>query len=167
MEIVKDEVGAESSAEPKVTIPMEKFPRLCAISKEIGQRQELVDCLNARKLIIIEGEEGLSNFERNERKILLLKTDIELAKVHTSIINKKREIKDYFDKVVYPYIDVIDNEIEKLFIKAKDRAKKDGVLAGVLREINTDLFADNWEHKFNYYIAVKNYLDPRKGLKKA
>jgi hypothetical protein len=164
MEIVKDEVGAESSAEPKVTIPMEKFPRLCAISKEIGQRQELVDCLNARKLIIIEGEEGLSNFER---KILLLKTDIELAKVHTSIINKKREIKDYFDKVVYPYIDVIDNEIEKLFIKAKDRAKKDGVLAGVLREINTDLFADNWEHKFNYYIAVKNYLDPRKGLKKA
>lgn len=167
MEIVKDEVGAESSAEPKVTIPMEKFPRLCAISKEIGQRQELVDCLNARKLIIIEGEEGLSNFEANERKILLLKTDIELAKVHTSIINKKREIKDYFDKVVYPYIDVIDNEIEKLFIKAKDRAKKDGVLAGVLREINTDLFADNWEHKFNYYIAVKNYLDPRKGLKKA
>lgn len=167
MKIVKDEVGAESSAEPKVTIPMEKFPRLCAISKEIGQRQELVDCLNARKLIIIEGEEGLSNFERNERKILLLKTDIELAKVHTSIINKKREIKDYFDKVVYPYIDVIDNEIEKLFIKAKDRAKKDGVLAGVLREINTDLFADNWEHKFNYYIAVKNYLDPRKGLKKA
>jgi len=124
MEIVKDEVGAESSAEPKVTIPMEKFPRLCAISKEIGQRQELVDCLNARKLIIIEGEEGLSNFERNERKILLLKTDIELAKVHTSIINKKREIKDYFDKVVYPYIDVIDNEIEKLFIKAKTERKK-------------------------------------------
>lgn len=167
MNIVKDEVGAESSAEPKVTIPMEKFPRLCAISKEVTQRQELVDCLNARKLIIIEGEEGLSNFEANERKILLLKTDIELAKVHTSIINKKREIKDYFDKVVYPYIDVIDNEIEKLFIKAKERAKKDGVLAGVLREINTELFADNWEHKFNYYIAVKNYLDPKKGLRKA
>ena len=167
MEIVKDEVGTESSAEPKVTIPMEKFPRLCAISKEITQRQELVDALNARKLIIIEGEEGISNFERNERKILLLKTDIELAKVHTSIINKKREIKEYFDKVVYPYIDVIDNEIEKLFIKAKERAKKDGVLAGVLREINTDLFSENWEHKFNYYIAVKNYLDPKKGLKKA
>lgn len=167
MEVVKDEVGAESSTEQKVSIPMEKFPRLCAISKEITQRQELVDALNARKLIIIEGEEGISNFERNERKILLLKTDIELAKVHTSIINKKREIKEYFDKVVYPYIDVIDNEIEKLFIKAKKRAKKDGVLAGVLREINTDLFSENWEHKFNYYIAVKNYLDPKKGLKKA
>lgn len=166
MEIVKDEVGAESSAEPKVTIPMEKFPRLLAVSKEISQRQELVKCLNARKLIIIEGEEGLSNFEKNERDILLLKTDIELAKVHTSIINKNREIKEYFDKVVYPYINVIDNEIEKLFIKAKERSKKDGVLANVLKEINTDLFADNWEHKFNYYIAVKNYLDPRKGLKK-
>lgn len=166
MEIVKDEIGAEASAEPKVTIPMEKFPRLCAISKEVTERQKLVDCLNARKLIIIEGEEGLSNFEKNEREILLLKTDIELAKVHTSIISKKREVKDYFDKVVYPYIGVIDNEIEKLFIKAKERSKKDGVLANVLREINTELFADNWEHKFNYYIAVKNYLDPKKGLQK-
>ena len=59
MNVVKDEVGAETSTEPKVTIPMEKFPRLLAVSKEISQRQELVKCLNARKLIIIEGEEGL------------------------------------------------------------------------------------------------------------
>ena len=75
MNVVKDEVGAETSTEPKVTIPMEKFPRLLAVSKEISQRQELVKCLNARKLIIIEGEEevgsvSLAGFlEENKEKL--------------------------------------------------------------------------------------------------
>ncbi len=166
MEIVKDEVGAESSAEPKVVIPMEKFPRLCAISKEVTKGQELIDCLNARKLIIIEGEEGLSNFEANERKILLLKTDIELAKVHTTIIQKKNSVKEYLDKIVHPYFNEIDSEMEKLTKKVKERANRDSNIATFLNDTRFDLFEDNWEHKFNFYASAKHYLTSNKILKK-
>lgn len=168
MEIVKEQDGAEISAEtkPKVEIPLEKFPSIIARSKEITKGQDLIDCLNARKLIIIEGEEGLSNFEKNERKILLLKTDFDLAKTHTLIIQKKNSVKEYLDKIVYPYFNEIDSELEKVIKKIKERANRDVNVATFLNDTRFNLFEDNWEHKFNFYITAKNYLSTNRILKK-
>jgi len=50
--------------------------------------------------------------------------------------------------------------------KARERAKKDGVLASVMNEVDYEMFKENWEHKFNHYIAIKNYLDPKMATKK-
>ena len=150
MEVVKN----ETEEKMPITIPMEKFPRLEAIGKTIANLKELVENLNKRKEIIKSDQEEISKFEKNERKILLCKTDIELAKVHTGIIAKERDIKEYLDKIVYPYINEIETEFDVVMAKARERAKKDGVLASVMNEVDYEMFKENWEHKFNHYIAI-------------
>lgn len=162
MEVVKN----ETEEKMPITIPMEKFPRLEAVGKTIENLKTLVEHLNKRKEIIKADQDEVSKFEKNERKILLCKTDIELAKVHTGIIAKERDIKEYLDKIVYPYIDEIETQFDVVMAKARERAKKDGVLASVMNEVNYEMFKDNWEHKFNHYIAIKNYLDPKMATKK-
>ena len=164
MEVVKE-------GTPAVTVPMDKFPRLVAIRKSIDNLKSLVDFLNKRKEIITNSTDKISEYDANERSIVFMKTDIELAKVHTSIIHKEKDIKEYLDKVVFPIIGDIDNDWQGLLDKAKEKSKKDGTLAKVLEETDFSQFADNWEHKFNFYLAVKNYLYPNKakvvqGLKK-
>ena len=148
--------------EMPITVPFEKFPRLTAINKSIAELKELVDCLNKRKKLLSENQEEISDYQRNENRISVLKTNIELAKVHTSIIHKERDIKDYLDKVYYPFINEIDDSWNSLMEKAKEKSKKDGTLAKVLAETDHSQFDNNWEHKFNFYIAVKNYLYPKK-----
>ena len=98
----------EKTKEMPITVPFEKFPRLNAMNKSIAELRELVDCLNKRKKLLSENQDEVSEYQRNENRISVLKTNIELAKVHTSIIHKERDIKDYLDKVYYPFINEID-----------------------------------------------------------
>jgi hypothetical protein len=156
MEVVKN------TEKMPITVPFEKFPRLMALRKSIEELKDLIEYLNKRKKFLSEDQDSVSDYQRNENKISVIKTNIELAKVHTSIIHKERDIKDYLDKVYYPFFNEIDTDWNALLEKAKEKSKKDGTLANVLNETDHSLFTDNWEHKFNFYIAVKNYLYPKK-----
>ncbi len=166
MEVVKkDNVGestTEVAATPKMRniddLPMEKFPRINSIKNGIKDM-----LLNERKKLA-ENIEGLSAYDVNERKITALETDIKLAKYWTQIIQKEKEIEDYFNRVVIPYIDEIDSKWDELMEKARVRALTDDVLSKTLKENSPskELCLENWEHKYNHYAALKQYLQPKK-----
>jgi len=152
--------------------PVEKFPRIQSVSESVVQLKELVDCLNVRKKLVAKQikdakVDNLTDYDVNEKKIILIKTDIELAKVHTSIINKEKDIKDYIEKVITPTLNVIDKDYDRLYNNAKILAKKDKVMAQAIADTKFELFEDNWEHKFNFFIAIKNYMQtPASHLKR-
>ena len=155
----------ENQAEDKgFTYPIEKFPRLQSVMGSIENAKKLVEHLNERKRLITsgEGEENLSAFEKNERQILLRRTDIELAKVHTSIIKNEQDVRDYEIKVIKPNIGIIDAEFDILMKRAEKKAEKDEVLRKVLRETDEEKIKDNWEYRFNHFAAIKNYLYPNR-----
>ena len=143
--------------------PIEKFPRINSIKETIASYKELVECLNTRKRLLkaeLKDAKDLTPYEVNEKRILLIKTDVDLAKTHTSIIMKEADVNDYISRVIMPAIGEIDEKYESLLNNAKACAKKDKVMQKVMSEAKFELFEENWEHKFNFYMAVKNYLAP-------
>lgn len=148
----------------KVKFPIEKFPRLEAIEKQILTQTNLIDMLNLRKELLKgkikkdENSEAVDRYESNERQILLIETDYKLAKVHSLILQKKTEVDNYIKTVIEPVINRIDAEYQPLLEKAEKRAKTDSTLKSVLDDTKFELFETNWEHKFNFFLAVKKYL---------
>ncbi len=174
MEVVRSENGAgEVSAETNNTttpvmrsvadLPMDKFPRVKSVREGIEGIKDLILALKDRKELATNVE-GLSEFDKNERKIIVLKTDMELSRYWTQVIQKEKEIEDYLNRVVFPYIDEIDANYDDVIEKARKRALTDDVLAKTLKENSPskELCLENWEHKFNHYVALKNYLQPKK-----
>ena len=87
MEIVKNDA--------EVTLPVEKLPHLRITLESIENLKKLIELLKKRKEIITSSEEKLTEYEHNERAIQLIKTEVELSKVHTSIIQKEMHLKDF------------------------------------------------------------------------
>jgi hypothetical protein len=54
-----------------------------------------------------------------------------------------------------------EEEFENLMNNAREVAKKDALLDGVIKETNFDFFKENYEHKLNHYLAIKKYLAPK------
>jgi hypothetical protein len=153
MQVVKDE-------EMAITIPMDKFPRLQSLQKIVADLKNLVEYLNKRKSLIKNNIDEVTPYQNNENKILVIQTDIELARLHTTIYEKEKQIKDYMDNELKS-LNECDEEFENLMNKAREVAKSDALLDGVIKETNFDFFKENYEHKLNHYLAIKKYLTPK------
>jgi hypothetical protein len=155
MQIVKNE-----SEEMAITIPMDKFPRLQSLQKIVADLHNLVEYFNKRKSLIKNNIDEVTPYQNNENKILVIQTDIELARLHTTIYEKEKQIKDYMENEMKS-LNECDEEFETLMNKAREVAKNDTLLDGVLKETNFDFFKENYEHKLNHYLAIKKYLTPK------
>lgn len=146
--------------------PIEKFPRLEAVQKQVESDKELIELLKIRKALLLErivpfDEVTKENeFENNENLIKIKKTDSDLASTYRKINEKESGIKEYIEKFIKPAIDCIDEEYDTVYKNAEIVAKKDATLKSIFDQTQFELFAENWEHKFNFFIAVKNYLYP-------
>ena len=79
-------------------LPTDKLPHLKFNLKSIDTLENLIVLLNARKEIITkelsDTNTDKSEFDLNERKIMLIKTDVELSTTHANIYKKQIYIVD-------------------------------------------------------------------------
>ncbi|MEI7510225.1 MAG: hypothetical protein WCJ62_12260 [Flavobacterium sp.] len=118
---------------------------------------KMIELLNKRKEIINNEQVGLPDFESNERQILLLKTDYELAKHHKNCIDIKKEIDGYIEKAT----DVI-TEMDTRWGEIIAKAKKEGVhkkdIRDILKSMDDVDIEDNIDVKINYYLHLKSMV---------
>ena len=159
MEIVKNDA--------EVTLPVEKLPHLRITLESIETLKKLIELLNKRKDIITSSEEKLTEYEHNERAIHLIKTEIELAKTHTAIIQKEMHLKD-FTGGMQSILKEMNEKWDALMNKAETKAKHNPDLAKVLVLADATKFDENWEFKVNFYVNVRTLvypkIDPNKNL---
>lgn len=143
-----------------ITLPMEKFKHLQITKDAIEQLKGLVELLNKRKKLILAEEENLTPYEQNERKISMVKTDIELAKLHSTIIQKEMYFKDFVTNATN-VLQEMDKRWAEIMDKADKKSAKDEVLLKLLEEGKTKDFDNNLEEKIAFYIKVKNIVYPK------
>jgi len=120
---------------------------------------KMIELLNVRKDIITSSEEKLSDFENNERAILLLKTNMELANLHRKKIDFDNEMQKYIDGASEVITEMID-KWESLIVKANKEARTNKDLAKILESMDEKLFAENIDVKINYYVQIKSMVYP-------
>jgi hypothetical protein len=156
-----------SQIEPEL-LPIDKLPHLRFQLEAVDTMEKLIELLNERKKIIAEEQDNkvpLSNYEMNERKITLLKTDIELAQTHTNKIKKNKYIEDVrnsFSEVLKE----MDKEWRNLVEKAENVRDKKKDVDAILETFDMVKFEENWELAVNFYVNLKNAINPPKEEKK-
>jgi len=156
------------------TLSADKLPHLKFTLESITTLENLIVLLNARKEIInkelSDPNTEKSEYEINERKIMLIKTDMELSTNHANIYKKQAYIVDLKNNyiTVLKEMDEKWNEVYELAISKKDGNKN---LQEELAKYDLTFFAENWEYAVNFYLTLKNILFPpkeeTKKLKKA
>lgn len=144
----------------EVNLPIEKLPHLKFTKDSIDTANRLIDLLKNRKEIILSNKDLLTDYEKNERAIQLIKTDLELSKLHTSIIQKEMHIKDYTGGMLN-ILKEIDEKWDSLMEKAEKKAKHDEDIAKVLKLSDAKKFDEDWEFKVNFYVNVRTLIYPK------
>ena len=157
MEIVKEQT---QTAELDLT----KYPHLQIVRKGIESMQEHVALLNNRKEISDNDQTALTPFEANERKILLLKTNLELSKIHAGIVQKEMYFKD-FSQNVSSYLVEMDKDWDKVMEKAYKKSAYSKEVETELSNLDVAKFEENHEFKINFFIRIKSLVSGGKDAK--
>ncbi len=152
MEIVKND--------SEVKLPVEKLPHLRITLESIDTLKLLIELLNKRKKIIESSNEKLTDYENNERAIQLIKTEMELSKAHTSVIQKEIHVKD-FTGGIETILKEMSEKWDGLMEKAEKKAKHDADMRKVLDMADDKKFDENWEFKINFYVNVRQMVYPK------
>lgn len=159
--------------EAKIEVPeeiMAKMPHLQIVRKSITTLETLVELLKKRKELIKQKQEielnskpesVVRDYELNEMAITLIKTNNELAKTHSTIIQKEMYFKDYY-KNATTYLKEVEENWDKIMERAGKKSQNDKELADLLKSADTKKFEENLEYKINHYIQVKTYIYPKK-----
>lgn len=153
------------SKETTKTLDLEMFPYMQGKKRGIENKKELIDLLNKRKELIQTGWETLSAYDQNERKILLNKTEVELANSHKQI----HDLQIAFDERIGQLIELLE-EIEAkwdfIVTQATKLSAKNKDLADYMLETDTSNFENNAEEKLSYYIKLRQFVNPSKSAMK-
>lgn len=136
-------------------LDLKKFPYLEQKKLSIESRKALVDLLNKRKMLIESDWDKLTDYDANERMILLNKTDVELAGVHKQIF----DLQSHLDQRSMQIIDLLEEVEQKwdyVIGKAEKQRARDKDLDDYMRDADTSTFAENLEDKLSYYIRLRN-----------
>jgi hypothetical protein len=146
-------------------LPLEKLTHLRFNEESVKTMEQLIELLKERIKIIDKDDEVISVFERNERRILLVRTNLELASTHTSIIKKKMYIKDLRTNLAN-----ILNEMavswQDVFDKLSAIEFKTDAIKSLLQKQDWAMFDINWELAIDTYLRAKEELNPQTQEKK-
>lgn len=153
----------------QILIPEEKYldmyPSLKIAKESIQPLEKMIVLLNERKTIISESQEKLSAFDTNERAILLLRTENELAKTHSIRVQKEISYKQFLSNV-----DVYSKEMaekwDDLMSKARKKSNTDKNVENLLSEDKSE-FENNCDLKLAYYLRMKELVYPKRSDLKA
>lgn len=160
-----------SQIEPEL-LPIDKLSHLKFQVEAKETFEKIIESLNKRKVLLkellsvtIDPSHTLSMYEQNERELLLIKTDIELAKTHTSVIQKEKYIEDVRNSFS-TILKEMDLEWSNLIEKAESLREKKSDVDDILKTFDMVKFEENWELAVNFYVTLKNTIYPIKQEKK-
>ncbi len=142
-----------------LTLPLDKFPYLQIQKDSVATLKSLIDLLNKR-IKLLHSKENVSDYEGNEDKITKIKTEIELAKLHTQVVQKENTIKEYVDNITQ-YLKEIETEWDNVIAKANQKIKTNKLVAQLIEQGSKQDFTKNYEYKIAHYIHLKNALNPK------
>lgn len=147
--------------ESMITLPIEKFKHLGITKDSIDKLRELVEHLNKRKKLFAElNKEEVGAYEYNEKRIDNIRTDIELAKIHASIIQKEQYIKDYVNNV-NKMLDEMGKRWSEIMEKGNKKAIQDSTIKEYMESAKDMDFENNYEQKIAFYIQLKKLIYPK------
>jgi len=147
----------ENVLTPMAQLLKEKSTYLKINQSKIENFEKLIALLNKRKEIVESNQEKLTEFETNERAILLLKTDYELAKHHNTLISIKKECDGYIEKATDIVIEM-DEKWNEVLAKAKREAVNKKDIATIVKSMDEVDFEANIDVKINYYLQLKSMV---------
>jgi hypothetical protein len=137
------------------------FPYLQRVKDSIDQYKELVDYLNLRQELIKTDNSTLSAYEKNDRSIIGLKTNMELAKTHKTIIEKEQYLEQYTTHITKNMAEM-NKCWNWLMEEANKLRKKNKPFAEEFDAIDRSEFETNYEFKLAHYLFVKKAINPSK-----
>ena len=153
--------------EPEL-LPIDKLPHLRFQVESTERSQKIIDALNKRKSLLermlemdVDANHLNALYEHNEKALLLIKTDIELAKTHTELIKKKDYIKDLRNNLVTVLKEMYD-EWSNLIEKAEELKDTNKDIPQWLNKIDMPFFDTNWEYAIDFYLNLKHIIYPPK-----
>jgi hypothetical protein len=157
--------------EPEL-LPIDKLPHLRFQVESAERSGKIISHLNIRKKLLQDIIDSKSNsldtleqLEMNEKELLLIKTDIELAKTHTDIIKKNEYIKDLRNNLV-AVLKEMDENWADVIEKAEDLKETNNEIATWLGKLDMAFFDTNWEYAIDFYLNLKHIIYPPKEEKK-
>jgi len=146
------------------TLPLDKFPHIKFNEERLAEMEMLVACFNVRRDFLKESLDLKIGYEHNEDKILLIKTDMELARLHTSIIKKKTYLKD-FRASCFEILKEMESKLNEVMAKGRLMSDKNPQLKEAMDNADKKLFEENWEAHISHYLTIKQILNPKKESK--
>ncbi|HRH53148.1 MAG TPA: hypothetical protein PLN38_07480 [Chitinophagales bacterium] len=139
------------------TLPLDKVPHVRFRTEAIENTKKVIEFLNKRKELTLPSLDAVDDYTKNERLLLLQRTDLELSKLHTDCIQNKNYVDEYAGKLA----DVI-NEMDKQFKNLHDSAilvmNSNARVMEIVKTYNEKLFEENWEAAVNFYLQLKDAL---------
>lgn len=165
MEILKNEVELKPSAGL-----LENSMYLEISRSKAKNLEKMIEFLNKRKELLTtfigDDVESLGEeYEQNEKRILLLKTDYELAKHHRTLIGIKNEAQGYTEKAT-EILEEMDNKWNEVMAKAKKEAVRKKDISSILNSKTDDELNCNIDIKINHYLQLKSMVYNTGSLKK-
>jgi hypothetical protein len=147
------------------TLPLNKLTHLRLQIEDTETLRQLVSLMDDRRKIISasmqDWEKSLDAYDFNERKISAVKTNIELAKVHTAIIRKENYIAEHKKLLVKTLVEMQEKWSET-FDKLSKIANTNDAAKELLDKFDMATFDANWEIAIDFYFRAKNIIEPPK-----
>jgi len=148
----------------KAELDLSKYPFLAAKKKAIETREKMVRLLNNRKELLTAKMNSQIGYELNESKILILKTDDELAKIHTGLIQAKQQYEGFYLSCQLT-TEEMDNKYQGLVSEATDKRKYSKEIDEVFSTVDFDEMAADYDKKISFYLKLKALLYPQEEKK--
>ncbi len=167
MQLVKEEVesGLNLAKENELTLEMLPFHK--EQQERVDSLKILIEALNERKKMISEKEKESSLWQRNEDKITLILTDIELSKFHSQKIQLQNQIdtevkmyRDSFVEVQDRFKDTLEKAIEKNKKEVSRKNEFDITFKKYLDDMDFEKINANFAYKYLAYFQMKAYVHP-------
>lgn len=147
-------------------LPIDKLPHLRFQEEGVERYRKTIEHLNIRKKMLIDlidmNKDSLNiqiRYDNNERELLLIKTDVELAKTHTDLIKRNDYIKDLRANLVN-VLKEMDEKWSDLIEEAENIKEEKKEVGDMLKKIDMTFFDSNWEYAIDFYLNLKHLIYP-------
>lgn len=148
-----------STETKKAELDLSKYPFLTAKKRAIETREKMVRLLNSRKEMLQLKMKNQAGYDLNESEILLIKTDDELAKIHTGLIQAKQQYEGLVISCQLMTEDIQD-KFQPLVDEASEKRKHSKEIDEVFSHVNFNEMASDYDKKISFYLKLKALLYP-------
>jgi len=144
----------------RAELDLSKYPFLTVKKQAIETREKMVRLLNNRKEMLKKRMNEQIGYEANESEILLIKTDDELAKIHTSLIQAKQQYEGLYLSCQLT-TEEMEEKYQAIVNEATEKRKYSEEINEVFSTVDFDEMANDYDKKISFYLKLKAMLYPQ------